>query len=1302
MRRFWRLSAFVTALVFYPALAAVIHVPGDYPTIQQGIDAATSGDIVLVAPGHYPEEILLKSGVTVQGAGEGQSIIDGGGNSGDVVQAIGNGIRSDTKFQGFTVTGAVSGGGLPGGAGLFCNSGASPDVGNNRFEGNDFGIATWNGGNPVIHNNVVCHNNFFGVDISSNPTIINNTVAFNIIGIDDGGGYGPVVMNNIVTNNSRYGVYAVGTQPQLTYNDVWDNDTNYRNCSPGTGSISADPLYADTATWDYHLQVGSPCINAGNPAAQYNDPDGTRNDMGAYGGPGAPAMLPQATLLVPRMNELRADPATSVLAGFNVAMNPATLSSQTFLVSGSLSGLHRTQVSYDSGARLATLDPNSDFMTGEEVTAELTHNIVSTLGDSLPGFMWQFHIATSGGSGRFSTLRTLVTSDSLNWVISADFNLDGNPDLAFYGGSTHDVSIRLGNGDGTFQDSLRNTLPNLPNAFIVADFNGDSIPDLAGTMIFDDSIVVLLGLGNGHFQTPVAYPCPVTPYQIASADFNLDGKPDLAATCGSGTIDVLLGHGDGTFGAPTELTTGFTPEQLCASDLNRDGIPDLVNANLSSNSISVFLGNGDGTFDSLGRYPAGTEPFGIRLGDFNRDGILDAAICDLTGNSVTVLTGTGTGAFTNSVSCPVSGGPLELCVVDLNADGALDIAVASQDSAHLAVLLNTGHGAFQNAVYWPTPAKPLSAAVADFDNDGDLDIATGSWGSSELGILLNDNGLQIESFAPARFATQVPANAGVSAVFSQVLDPATLDSGSFRVYGALTGLHRGAIVWDSATRTAALDPRQDLATGEFVTAEFTNRIAARSGARLAGFAWPFAAAIGTGSSGVFGAAAGYPAGTEPRGLCVADFDQDHDFDIVTTINSPSAIAVLKNNGDGTFAAPVLANVGGDPIAVFARDLDSDGDIDLAVFHNEPGTSHLEILKNMGTGNFTIYSVYAPAVLGQDISGGDFDSDGDIDLVLTDGWGSSNNVHVMFNNGSGGFTGPVNYSAGSWARGVTTSDVNNDGAPDIIVANSGNNSVSVLLNDGTGGFGSPADYPTATAPNAVYTWDFNGDGWADLATTHPGLALIAVLLNHGDGTFAAPASQYCDRGQNYLTGGDFDGDGDIDLAASGYNADSCVVLLNNGTGSFPTDARYQVGATPWGIGCADFNLDGALDLAVANYGNGNVSILPAIDLGIAGPDGPSARRTLAAYPNPFSERLTILTPGSPTSDCRLVSIFDASGRLIRNLPVSRPLAPDPRPLIWDGLDNSGRAVNPGIYFVSLSSGRQSSLAIRHSLKVILTR
>ncbi|MDH5186853.1 MAG: hypothetical protein OEW70_07315, partial [candidate division WOR-3 bacterium] len=85
MRNFILVIFWAAILSSGQVLADIIHVPGQYPTIQQGIDAAGPGDIVMVAPGRYEEEIRLKADVIVLGAGEGLSIIDGGGDAGDVV-----------------------------------------------------------------------------------------------------------------------------------------------------------------------------------------------------------------------------------------------------------------------------------------------------------------------------------------------------------------------------------------------------------------------------------------------------------------------------------------------------------------------------------------------------------------------------------------------------------------------------------------------------------------------------------------------------------------------------------------------------------------------------------------------------------------------------------------------------------------------------------------------------------------------------------------------------------------------------------------------------------------------------------------------------------------------------------------------------------------------------------------------------------------------------------------------------------------------------------------------------------------
>jgi hypothetical protein len=92
------------------------------------------------------------------------------------------------------------------------------------------------------------------------------------------------VFNNVVINSVGHGFSCTGTVATLSYNDVWNSSGNdYNGCTAGEGSISGDPVFADTASADYRLAVHSPAIDAGRPGAAWDDPDGSPGDMGMYG-----------------------------------------------------------------------------------------------------------------------------------------------------------------------------------------------------------------------------------------------------------------------------------------------------------------------------------------------------------------------------------------------------------------------------------------------------------------------------------------------------------------------------------------------------------------------------------------------------------------------------------------------------------------------------------------------------------------------------------------------------------------------------------------------------------------------------------------------------------------------------------------------------------------------------------------------------------------------------------------------------------------------------------------------------------
>src|SRR5439155_1612641 len=202
-------------------------------------------------------------------------------------------------------------------------------------------------------------------------------------------------------------------------------------------------------------------------------------------------------------------------------------------------------------------------------------------------------------------------------IATADLRCDGKLDLVIANTGTRDVSVLLGNGDGTFQPEMRLPTGLSPERPLIANFNGH--PDIVVTDLESNAISVLLGHGDGTFQPEERIPVGSGPLGAVAGDFSGDGRLDLAvANGGSNTVSILLGLGDGTF--QPDLTDPrpeeTNPSGLAAGDFSGNGILDLATTSYTGHDLFVYRGRGDGTFQKPVVYPVGSTPDSVVVADF--------------------------------------------------------------------------------------------------------------------------------------------------------------------------------------------------------------------------------------------------------------------------------------------------------------------------------------------------------------------------------------------------------------------------------------------------------------------------------------------------------------------------------------------------------------------------------------------------------------------------------------------------------------------------------------------------------------
>ena len=575
--------------------------------------------------------------------------------------------------------------------------------------------------------------------------------------------------------------------------------------------------------------------------------------------------------------------------------------------------------------------------------------------------------------------------------------------------------------------------------------------------------------------------------------------------------------------------------------------------------------------------------------------------------------------FTATPTSPVTVGlgPQSVIAADFNNDGRPDLAIANATSNTVSILLNNGSGAFTGAAGSPIAlaSNPQSLAVADLNGDGKLDLVIACANTNTITVLLGNGA---GGFTPAASSPFAVGASPSSVLIADVNDDGKLD----------------LLIANSGDSTLSL-------------------------------------LLGNGNGG-FTALSGSPLtlSSNVQAMALADLNKDGYPDLVLINSSLNSVSILLGDGTGHFHAPVTATitVGSSPSALALADMNNDGKVDILVANSADNT--VSELLGDGTGAFTVSagSPFPVAARPSSLAVADFNNDGLLDFVTANSTG--NNVSLLLGTATGSFTAASfsPFTTGTAPVSLAVADLNGDGKPDVVVANSSSNNITVLLNTLTSivvnpaslsffasaGHSSPAALPVSVnsaVSGPAYTVTSSQPWLAPTPTNNPTGSVSTVQLtpattalaagvysatvrykaaNYFDGITAVTLNSASPTGTllgatnspfsvgnspQFVAVADVNNDGKPDLIAANYSSSTVSVLLGDGTGKFvnASGSPFTVGTSPSSLAFGDFNGDGKLDIVTANSGSNNVTLL----LGNGAGGFTAAPAPFAVGTNPFS-------------------------------------------------------------------------------------
>jgi hypothetical protein len=655
------------------------------------------------------------------------------------------------------------------------------------------------------------------------------------------------------------------------------------------------------------------------------------------------------------------------------------------------------------------------------------------------------------------------------------------------------------NGSGVFTGLTNYAIGTGPRSVAAADFDSDGDIDLAFTPSGAgiNNVGIMMNTGLGTFTPVVNYAVGANPSFVVAGALDANNSVDLAVGYLGGTsISTVMNSGTGTFGGAANYTVGTTPQGVALGDVNGDGFLDLVTANSGTNNASVLLNNGAGIMGTLQNYAVGVNPRMPVLGDVDSDGDLDIAIVNQTPNNVSVLLNTTLMNVQNNVApfgMPYP--PTTPAFNSMNAALATNIVIPFSDNLNAGTVIaaNFRVQGLMTGARLPAGTTFTAAGMTATVNPGtdflagervfvSVNNAQSLGGINTRPFVMSfrtASGNMTGAFHPTTAVANTSPKRIVYARFNAdaFMDMAVAGTGGIELFtGSASGVFTSAGMiagsggipfFGLAVADMNNDNSPDI-IGGYDNNTRTVRVFTNNGL---GIFTPLAPLAGIGV-----------AANNINDMAVADFDADGNMDVAVVCGGGVAngnYAVLRNTGGGTLAVQQTAN-SPNIYGVDTGDLDGDGDMDIAYTRFNAG--EIFTLINNGAGTFVAGQTLVFGAEARNVKIADVNNDQRMDLVVVRG-GVPSDMRIFVNNGmfATPFPGTASQTLtlGAWAVDVALFDVDGDTYLDAVMTEDIGGRV-VFSKNNAGTFAAPTVLTTIANSLFLAAADIDNDNDLDIA------------------------------------------------------------------------------------------------------------------------------------------------------------------------------------------------------------------------------